>query len=131
MSPRLHATRLSHVIADRRQLEQVILMIALRARSAMAEGGTLTLMTHDVVSARPLPTLSGLRAPGAWVELAPRDTGVPMAEETRAGIFQPLMTPDGAGNGNAVGLAAALRIVRQLDGLMDVESAPVRPGLQA
>ncbi len=115
----IHATRLSPVLADRAQLEQAILSLVLSAQDGLPDGGALTLMTHDVVSSFPLATLTGMRPPGAYVELALHDTGPGMDDAARTRLFRP-----GLDGSAGLGLLRCLRIVRHFEGLMDVESAP-------
>lgn len=125
MGPRIHidmirSTRLSPVLADRRNLELALLALALSSRDRMPRGGALTLMTREVVSAAPQPTLTGVRPAGTFVELAVSDSGPAIDEPTRARLFRPCL--DGTGG---IGLLKCLRIVRRFDGIMDLASSPI------
>lgn len=93
------------------QLEQVVLNLALNARDAMPEGGTLTL--------RACPG----DAPG-WVRLDVADTGIGMSPEVRARIFEPYFTTKAPGKGTGLGLVMAYGIIRSHGGRLEVASAP-------
>jgi PAS domain S-box-containing protein len=100
---------LGPVHADRGQIEQVLLNLAVNARDAMPAGGTLTLRT------RALPTAA---------QLCVEDTGQGMDEATRRRIFEPFFTTKPVGQGTGLGLATVYGILKQLGGSIDVESAP-------
>ncbi len=106
------------VQADPGQVEQVLVNLALNARDAMAEGGTLTIRTANV-DAHQVPTDG---ASGPFVVLSVADSGCGMDAATRARIFEPFFTTKGAGTG--LGLASVYGIVAQSGGFIDVTSAP-------
>jgi CheY-like chemotaxis protein len=103
------------VCADRSGLEQLLMTLALNARDAMPDGGTLEI----VVRARAAASGEGA---GAAV-LRVRDTGVGMAPAVRAHLFEPFFTTKPAGAGTGLGLAAVYGIVRQARGAISVDSA--------
>ena len=103
------------VCADRSGLEQLLMTLALNARDAMPDGGTLEV----VVRAR---SGAGAAGTGAAV-LRVRDTGVGMAPAVRAHLFEPFFTTKPAGAGTGLGLAAVYGIVRQARGAISVDSA--------
>ena len=114
------------VFADAAQLEQVIVNLATNARDAMsaAGGGTLTITTRaEEVPAGGAPPAPGL-APGPWVVLSVRDTGVGMDAETRRLAFHPFFTTKEVGHGTGLGLATVSGIVEQSGGHVLVESEP-------
>jgi len=107
--------------ADPGQIEQVIMNLAINARDAMAEGGTITIQTGNVVVPAGEPSPFHLR-PGQYVMLAIRDTGHGMDAHTASRIFEPFFTTKDAGKGTGLGLSTVYGIVAQSGGDIDVES---------
>jgi nitrogen-specific signal transduction histidine kinase len=108
--------------ADAGELEQVMLNLAINARDAMPEGGTLHLQTAPArIEAE--ETRLELRA-GDFARLSFRDDGMGMDRETRLRIFDPFFTTKALGRGTGLGLSAVYGIMKQSGGAIAVESEP-------
>jgi len=107
--------------ADATQMEQVLLNLALNARDAMPDGGTLTIETATVIVSA---GEGAACAPGAYVRLTVRDSGIGMDAETAQRVFEPFFTTKSAGQGSGLGLSIVNGIVRQAGGAVTLESAP-------
>jgi two-component system cell cycle sensor histidine kinase/response regulator CckA len=99
------------VLADRAQLEQVLINLAVNARDAMPGGGTLAIAVSGV--------------PGG-VRIKVVDDGGGMPEEVRERAFEPFFTTKDPGQGTGLGLATVHGIVTDSGGTVDIESAPGR-----
>jgi two-component system cell cycle sensor histidine kinase/response regulator CckA len=113
------------IVADEGQLEQIILNLALNARDAMPNGGTLVLDIRHVDVLESSETPDGPRA-GHHAVLSVSDTGIGMDALTLGRIFEPFFTTKEPGKGTGLGLSTVYGIVRQSDGAITVESAPGR-----
>ncbi len=119
------APRLAPVRADRSQIEQVLLNLAVNARDAMPDGGTLTVAVSNAEADATAREQLGLAA-GTHVVLSVRDTGVGMDRATLARVFEPFFTTKGKGRGTGLGLSTVLGIVQQSGGAVAAESEPGR-----
>jgi two-component system, cell cycle sensor histidine kinase and response regulator CckA len=108
------AATLSTVRGNRRDLEHMLIHLALNAREAMPDGGTLTIATRD--GAAPHGPEERL------VELVVRDSGIGMSEAVRGRIFEPLFTTKSGSGGTGLGLEAVGSVVRGMAGTIAVES---------
>ncbi|CAH2605634.1 Histidine kinase (plasmid) [Rhodovastum atsumiense] len=113
------------VMADRGQLETVLVNLATNARDAMPDGGALTLgaMPEDV-RADAVHGM-GLR-PGRYVRLSIADTGTGMDPETLGRAMEPFFTTKSREHGTGLGLSMAKGFAEQSGGTLEIESAPGR-----
>jgi PAS domain S-box-containing protein len=112
------------VMADPDQLRQVIVNLAVNARDAMPDGGTLEISTRVAQAAMAAPAHVQTIPPGEYVLLTVADSGVGMDDETMQHLFEPFFTTKGQGKGTGLGMATVYGIVKQSRGWIDVDSRP-------
>ncbi|MBI3408624.1 MAG: PAS domain S-box protein [Planctomycetes bacterium] len=114
---------LKPVRVDRSQIELVIMNLAVNARDAMQQGGTLTLKTCNCrLDNEQCQQHLGCK-PGDYVVLTVTDTGCGIAPETKVHIFEPFFTTKEVGKGTGLGLATVYGIVKQSEGFLAVDSS--------
>lgn len=112
VSPDRGAAAIS-VIADRSQLDQVIMNLAVNARDAMPNGGILSVNVHTATTAE--------GAHSAVLDV--HDNGVGMSRDVQTHVFEPFFTTKGPGRGTGLGLSTVYGIVRQHSGSIEIASA--------
>jgi two-component system, cell cycle sensor histidine kinase and response regulator CckA len=111
----------AYVRADRTQIEQVVVNLAVNARDAMPRGGRLSIATSVVTVPVPAWPQTELE-PGPYVVLEVSDTGEGMDTGTRAQVFEPFFTTKPVGEGTGLGLATVYGTVKQSGGDVTVTS---------
>jgi len=122
----VHGRDLGLAKVDQGQLEQVIINLAVNARDAMPGGGTLTIRTANVREERELRRGHEMMPAGDYVLIELADTGVGIAKENLARIFDPFFSTKELGSGTGLGLSTVYGIVKQTGGFVFVTSAPGR-----
>jgi len=114
------------ITADEGQIEQVIFNLAVNARDAMPDGGTLSIESGTVHMSTGHLGMEAEIPPGNYVVLTVSDTGVGMDRKTQAQIFEPFFTTKEKGHGTGLGLSTVYGIVKQSGGEISVYSEPGR-----
>ncbi|MFM8365413.1 MAG: ATP-binding protein [Verrucomicrobiota bacterium] len=114
--------KIERILADRTQMEQVLLNLCLNARDAMLEGGTLRLEAEEFLVDEAFAIRQPLAKPGRHVRLSVSDTGRGIPRQIRKKIFEPFFTTKGPEKGTGLGLATALGIIRNHGGFLTLET---------
>jgi PAS domain S-box-containing protein len=114
------------VMADRGQMEQVLMNLVTNARDAMPRGGELTIETDSFIIDEASVKSHGFGKPGRYARIVVEDIGCGMDEETREKIFEPFFTTKQVGKGTGLGLSIIYGIVKQHNGFITVDSLPER-----
>lgn len=117
-----HGRNLGAVRADPGQLEQVIVNLAVNARDAMPEGGTLNIQTYAVPAIRVREMRNQIMPAGDYTALRVSDTGLGIPPDILAKIFEPFFTTKELGKGTGLGLSTVYGIVKQSGGYIFAES---------
>jgi two-component system, cell cycle sensor histidine kinase and response regulator CckA len=112
------------VRADPTQIEQVLMNLCLNSRDAMAKGGELTIKTEMMELGPEYCSVHRYAQPGRYIQLSVSDTGIGMDSATIEHIFEPFFTTKEVGKGTGLGLPTAMGIVKQHNGMIEVESEP-------
>jgi PAS domain S-box-containing protein len=110
--------------ADRSQIEQVIINLAVNSRDAMPDGGKLSISTQNVTLDQGLSESRFHLAQGDYVVIEVGDTGIGMSQEIIDHLFEPFFTTKEAGKGTGLGLASVYGIVKQARGGITISSQP-------
>jgi signal transduction histidine kinase/CheY-like chemotaxis protein len=112
------------ILADPVQVEQSIVNLAINARDAMPNGGTLQITARNAPRPKGELRPDGELKPGEYVQITVSDTGVGMDEATRTRMFEPFFTTKPHGHGTGLGLSTVYGFVRQCGGYIGVLSMP-------
>ena len=105
------------VMVDPGELELVLLNLAVNARDAMENGGTITIVGENRID-------DGGAEGGEFVRLAVRDTGCGMSDDIKSRVFEPFFTTKDVGKGSGLGLAQVYGFARQSGGSVSIDSMP-------
>lgn len=110
------------VMADREQLENAILNLAVNSHRAMPDGGIFRIVMENArIEKTPDTAQEGLE-PGPYVLIAVSDTGVGMSPEVREKAFEPFFTTQRGGQGSGLGLSMVYGFAKQSGGMVDIKS---------
>ena len=110
------------VLADAGMLEQVLMNLALNARDAMPEGGTLNIRTGTEIISEAFARQNPEAAAGSFAWLEVSDTGSGISPENLSKVFEPFFTTKELGKGTGLGLATVYGIVKQHHGWITLQS---------
>ena len=117
-----HGRDLGLVLVDIHQFEQVIINLAVNARDAMPNGGTLTVRTHNVSEEDSRSVMADLMPPGEYVAVEVEDTGTGIPPDILNKIWDPFFSTKEVGKGTGLGLSTVYGIVKQTGGFIFCDS---------
>lgn len=109
--------------ADPDQMTHVLINLAVNARDAMPDGGTMTIITQNAPVSPETPDVPPMVAPGEYVMMIVRDTGEGIDAEGMNHLFEPFYTTKEKGKGTGLGLASVYGILRQSSGFVWAKSS--------
>jgi signal transduction histidine kinase len=110
------------IMADRGQIEQVLMNLSVNARDAMKRGGRLTIRTANVEIATDRPVHQSILKTGGYTLIHVQDTGTGIESKHLERIFEPFYSTKEAGKGTGLGLSTVYGIVKQFGGQIEVAS---------
>ncbi len=117
-----HERDLGLVLVDIHQFEQVIINLAVNARDAMPNGGTLTVRTHNVAEEGSRSIAPALMPPGDYVVCEVEDTGSGIPPAILDKIWEPFFSTKDVGKGTGLGLSTVYGIIKQTGGFIFCDS---------
>jgi len=112
------------ILTDTTQMNQILLNLATNARDAMPQGGILTIESKAVELGKDFYFFHGKGESGKYIRISVSDCGHGMDDNTKEQIFNPFFTTKEVGKGTGLGLSIVYGIVKQHNGLIDVQSNP-------
>ena len=122
---------LPSVMGNASELQQVFINLFNNAIHAMPRGGTLTVdgkIKNEPMSFNDRKTGATRQAPGPWVEVSVKDSGIGIAKEHLERVFEPFFTTKEIGKGTGLGLAVSVGILQKHGGDLRVDSAGLNRG---
>jgi PAS domain S-box-containing protein len=113
----------TRVVANRGQVDQVLLNLLMNAAQAMQNGGELSVAVEEV-TLRSGDVMANGAVPGGYTKLSIVDTGIGMTEAVQRRMFEPFFTTRISGTGSGLGLASVQAIVKNHKGFLQVDSSP-------
>lgn len=110
------------IMADKGQIEQVLMNLATNAKDAMPEGGILTIEAKAVEIDREYMKAHAVEKTGMYALISVSDTGIGIDEETKKRLFEPFFTTKELGKGTGLGLSIIYGIIKQHNGFINVYS---------
>ncbi|MHA1558635.1 MAG: ATP-binding protein [Alphaproteobacteria bacterium] len=118
----IHSRSIWQVKVDESQFEQVIINLAVNARDAMPNGGTLIIRTENYQLKKPYRIRHDVIPPGDYALVEVIDTGEGILQENLDRIFEPFFSTKETGYGTGLGLSTVYGIVKQTEGFVHIES---------
>jgi len=118
----MHGADLWLVKVDEGQMEQVLINLAVNARDAMENSGSLVIKTENYTNEKRQELISEELPAGEWIKISVQDDGSGIDPDNLKRIFEPFFTTKDVGDGTGLGLATVYGIIRQSDGFLDVKS---------
>ena len=120
----IHGSGLCPIMADKRQLEQVIMNLVVNSRDAMPDGGEILISTRAEKLSTPLRRDRATVPAGSYLVVSVRDQGTGIQADRLQKVFEPFYTTKRTGEGTGLGLSMAYGIVKQTGGFIFVDSTP-------
>ena len=110
-------------LADRGVVEEIVMNLALNARDAMPNGGTLRVTVHASLLKAGIDACGQAIEPGEYVTITVMDTGAGLEETAKRRMFEPFFTTKATGAGSGLGLAMTSALAQQVKAVIEVASA--------